>query len=112
MKIMIVSPSEGEGVPHIRQVTGVVVPALSPVQVYVSGNNLWYRQANPKLIGSSWDVEECYFGNENSYGATFKIVALDGTAQLADRISQLPPKGARSKIVTVARLPRTGPRKA
>jgi hypothetical protein len=104
MKIIITSPQEGEGVPYRRAVTGIVVPALSKVQIFVhSGDNMWYRQPDPTIDGSSWKVD-CYFGNEQSTGI-FKIIALDGTARFEPKIAQLPEKTPRSKIITVSRLP-------
>ena len=106
MKIAITSPIEGESLPYRRRVSGVVFPALSQVQVFIySGDNFWYRQADPLIMGSSWEIDNCYFGNENSYGASFKIIALDGSARLDNKISRLPTKGSRSNIVAVSRLP-------
>jgi hypothetical protein len=104
MKIIITSPQEGESVPYRREVTGIVVPALSKVQIFVhSGDNMWYRQPQPSIDGSSWKVS-CYFGNEQSTGI-FRIVALDGTAIFNAKITQLPQRIAKSKIITVSRLP-------
>jgi hypothetical protein len=73
MKIMITSPIEGESVEYRRRVTGVVFPALSRVQVLMySGDNFWYRQNNPVVIGTNWEVDDCYFGIEEAMAPVLK----------------------------------------
>jgi hypothetical protein len=107
MAITITSPVDGESIGYRRKIMGIVYPPLSKIQVLIFANdNFWYRQNNPIMSGANWEIDDCYFGREDSYGAGFKIIALDGTALLANRVANLPSKGARSNIVAVSRLPR------
>jgi hypothetical protein len=79
---------------------------MSKVQVYIQANdNLWYRQAEPKITGGTWEIDNCHFGNEDSDGM-FEIVALDGSTRLDRTVTRLPKGFAQSSPVRVYRLPK------
>ncbi len=102
--IKIIAPRHVATVRREIHASGSVMPQGSSVQVLVlSGDGLWYPQDPATYRDGTWTAR-CWLGDADTRaGSVFKIVAIDGAAEVREPIRDLPRDVARSKILTVYR---------
>jgi hypothetical protein len=102
-EIGIVVPEEGGRVARKQDVIGYVFPSGVNIQVLVlASNGLWYPQGPIQREKAKWKVVAA-FGDENSAGRPFKLIAIVSATPVTQPTKQLPADAIESRIVSVTR---------
>ena len=101
--VEIISPEDNERVYMNRQVSGYVLPSGAGVQVLVfSRDNLWHPQTPILRNRTKWQVN-AVFGNPESDGYSYKVIAIISATEIKTPVKDLPEDAVRSEVVMVTR---------
>jgi hypothetical protein len=106
VSVEIIVPDDNGVVSQKDTVSGFVSPPDARVQVLVfSSDGRWYPQTpvTKRAHGRKWQVRAT-FGNKDSAGKTFRVIALINAAEITQPVVEVPEGAIRSEIVIVTRL--------
>ena len=101
----IVSPVNGQTIPHAYGVRGTRANKDQTVQVFVFGGASWWLQGPALPDDLTWEAKS-WVGREGAYSERFELIAVADLGFSPKEIKEFPAGIAKSKPVVVYRQPR------